>query len=301
MTAADWQAGRLPFGAGRLVDTGTVRLWFHDAGGVGEPLFLLGGWTAGHFQFDFVRPYLARYRLLTWEPRGLGPSDRPDPASHRYDLDVLSDDLRDLLREVGVPRVHLWAGGFASYHALRFAARHPGLVGAVVTYNDVWAGDPRMAYDRIWVVYRTIVEQFGTTGLGARMLAGSFGVSDPPWFHDWETANIEATSHPETVEALVGFGCLNADVRDDLESIAAPVLVLRGGRGWDGSDLADHDDPSLQLMRARLAALEVATVPGAHPGYVAVQQPRRCAAIVEEFLGRHPFGRGAPSGGEEGE
>jgi hypothetical protein len=64
-----------------------------------------------------------------------------------------------------------------SYNALRFAARRPGLVGAVVTYNDVWAGDPAMAYDRIWAVYRTIVEQFGTTGLGARMLAGSYGVS----------------------------------------------------------------------------------------------------------------------------
>ena len=131
------------------------------------------------------------FSCSTWEPRRTGPSDCPDPGLHRYDLDVLSDDLRDVLGEIGIPRVHLWAGGFASYHALRFAARHPGLVGAVVTYNDVWAGDPQMAYDRIWVVYRTIVEQFGTTGLGARMLAGSFGVSDPPWFHDWETANIE--------------------------------------------------------------------------------------------------------------
>ena len=297
MAAADWRSLRLPFGAGRLVDTGAVKLWFHDAGGDGEPLFLLGGWTAGHFQFDFVRSHLAGFQLLTWEPRGMGPSDCPDPGLHRYDLDVLSDDLRDILDEVGIPRVHLWAGGFASYHALRFAARHPGLVGAVVTYNDVWAGDPQMAYDRIWVVYRTIVEQFGTTGLGARMLAGSFGVSDPPWFHDWETANIEEASHPETVEALVGFGCLHADVRDDLASIAAPVLVLRGGQGWDGSDLAEGNDPSLALMRERLPTLEVATVPGAHPGYVIVQRPRECAAIVDEFLGRHPLRRGRASRG----
>jgi pimeloyl-ACP methyl ester carboxylesterase len=291
VTSPSWRELRTPFAAGRLVEAGPVRLWFHDAGSDGEPLFFLGGWTAGHFQYDFVRPYLAGYRLLTWEPRGLGPSDRPDPALNRYDLDVLSDDLRDLLQAVGVTRTHLWAGGFGSFNALRFAARHPALVGAVVTYNDVWAGDPAMAYDRVWAVYRTIVEQFGTTGLGARMLAGSFGVSDPPWFLDWEAANIEEASHPETVEALVGYGCLHADVRDDLASIEAPVLVLRGEQGWDGAVLDERDDASLRLMRERIPGLEVATVAGAHPGYAVVQRPRECAAIVREFLVRHPIGK----------
>src|SRR5690349_16167595 len=150
LPAADWRRLRTAFDAGTLVDTGSVRLWFHDTGGEGEPIFFLGGWTAGHFQYDFVRPYLADYRLLTWEPRG--PSDRPDPAAHSYDLDVLSDDLLDLLEAVGVQRVHLWAGGFGSYNALRFAARHPRPVEALVTYNDVWAGDPRMGYARIWEV-----------------------------------------------------------------------------------------------------------------------------------------------------
>jgi pimeloyl-ACP methyl ester carboxylesterase len=285
----DWRSRRISFELGRLVDTGVVKLWFHDSGGAGEPLFLIGGWTAAHFQFDFVRPHLEGYRLLTWEPRGLGPSDAPDPAEHPYDLDVLADDLRDLLQAIGVERTHLWAGGFGSYNALRFAARHPQLTGAVVTYNDVWARDPAMGYDRIWVVYRSIVEQFGTTGLGARMLAGSFGVSEPSWFLDWETANIEEASHPETVEALVGYGCLNADVRADLASIAAPVLVLRGGRGWDGSSLDEADDRSLQLMRERVPDLQVATIADAHPGYAVVQKPEECARVVRAFLAQHPL------------
>ena len=289
MTEADWRAQRITFELGRLVDTGTVKLWFHDAGGDGEPLFFLGGWTAAHFQYDFVRPYLTGYRLLTWEPRGMGPSDCPDPAEHPYDLDVLSDDLRDLLSEIGVQRTHLWAGGFASYHALRFARLYPELVGALVTYNDVWAGDPQMSYDRIWEVYRTIVEQFGTKGIGARMLAGSFGVNDPPWFLDWESANIDEGSHAETVEALIGLGCLYADVRDDLEHIKVPTLVLRGARSWAGSELDERDDPSLELMRERMPQLEVASIQGAHPGYAVVQKPEECGKVVRDFLARHPL------------
>ena len=217
--APDYLAGRSTYESGRLVDTGTVKLWFHDGGGDGEPLFLMGGTTAGHFPFDFARPYLDDFRLVTWEPRGLGPSDCPDPATHPYDLDVWAADLRDLLGAVGIDRTHIWAGGFGSFMAHRFAALHPELVGALVTYNDVWSGDPLMAYDRVWNVYAAIVDNFGTTGLGARMLAGIFGVSDPPWFLDWEALNVEQVSRLETVEATTGFGCLRADVRDDLARI----------------------------------------------------------------------------------
>ena len=293
MTVPDYLAGRSTFESGRLVDTGAVRLWFHDGGGSGEPLFFMGGTTAGHFPFDFVRPYLGSFRLLTWEPRGLGPSDCPGPATNAYDLDVWASDLRALLRAVGVERTHLWAGGFGSFMCHRFAARYPELVGAVITYNDVWSGDPLMAYDRVWNVYQAIVENFGTTGLGARMLAGIFGVTDPPWFLDWEALNVEQVSRLETVEATTGYGCLHADVREDLAHITAPTLVLRGDQSWDGSLLDESADASLQLMRERVPRIEVATVPDAHPAYVIMQKPRECAEIALAFLGRHPLRPGS--------
>jgi pimeloyl-ACP methyl ester carboxylesterase len=285
----DWHAARITFDQGSLIDTGIVKLWVHDGGEGGEPLFFLGGWTSGHFLYDFVRPYMHGYRLLTWEPRGMGPSECPDPAEHPYNLDVLSDDLRDLLGVLGIERTHLWAGGFASYNVLRFAAKYPELVGAIVTYNDVWSGDPLMGYSGMWEVYRTIVEQFGTTGLGAKMLAGIYGVSDPAWFIDWVTADIEDASHAETVEALIGLGCLRADVRDDLAHIKAPTLVLRGERGWDGSILDERKDISLKLMRERMPTLEVATIPDSHPGYAAAQKPKECSTAVRDFLARHPL------------
>lgn len=285
----EYLRGRTSFDLGRLVDTGKVRLWLHDTGTDGEPLFFLGGTTAGHFPFDFVRPYLGGLRMLTWSPRGLGPSDCPDPATSPYDLDVWAADLRDLLDRVGIERTHLWAGGFGSFTCHRFAASYPDRVGAVITYNDVWSGDPLMAYDRIWDVYETIVRNFGVTGIGARMLAGIFGVSDPPWFLDWETLNVEQVSRLETVEATTGFGCLRADNRDDLARIRAPTLVLRGGRAWDGSQLDESADPSLRLMLERVPDIEVATVPDSHPAYVVMQRPEECARIVLAFLARHPL------------
>jgi pimeloyl-ACP methyl ester carboxylesterase len=270
---------------GTMVAVGDVSLWYHDSGGDGEPIVLVGGFTAGHFAFDFSRPHLADYRLITWEPRGLGRSDCPAGAA--YSAAVWADDLAGLLDALEIERTHVWAAGFGSYIALRLAAQYPTRVGSLVTYTDVWAGDPAKGYARIWEVYSAIVRNFGTTGFGARVLANVFDVSDLPWFGRWEARNIEEVLHSKTVERTVGYGLLRADVRDDLARITRPTLVLQGGRTWDGSVLDPADDASLQLMRTRIANLRDLTIPDAHPGYVLVQKPRECAAAVRDFVSQY--------------
>ena len=50
-SAMDPFVGRTEPSAGQIVETARLRLWFHDTGGSGEPLVLLGGFTAGHFVF----------------------------------------------------------------------------------------------------------------------------------------------------------------------------------------------------------------------------------------------------------
>jgi pimeloyl-ACP methyl ester carboxylesterase len=287
MSAFDPFADRSAPDDGRVVETDRVALWHHDDGGDGEPVLLLGGFTAGHFAFDFVRPHLAGHRLITWEPRGLGRSAAPDGP---YSVEDWAEDVRALLDALGLARVHVWALGFGSYIAHRFAAVHPDRLGALVTYTDVWAGDPQKRYPEIWEVYSAIVRNFGTTGFGARVLANVFDVSDVPWFGRWEARNIEEVLHPETVDRTVGY-CLNdADVRDDLAGIRAPTLVLMGDRTWDGRTIDPADDGSLQLMRERVPDLDAHLVPDAHPGYVAVQKPEEFAAAARAFLARHPLG-----------
>jgi pimeloyl-ACP methyl ester carboxylesterase len=289
MTDFDPFAGRSTPDAGRIVETDRVALWCHDDGGPGEPVLLIGGFTAGHFAFDFVRSQLAGHRLITWEPRGLGRSACPDPSAEPYSVAMWAEDLRALMDALGLERAHVWALGFGSYIAHRFAAVHPQRVGALVTYTDVWARDPQKRYPEIWDVYSAVVRNFGTTGFGARVLANVFDVSDVAWFGRWEAQNIEDVLHPETVDATVGH-CLNeADVRDDLEAIRSPTLVLMGDRTWDGRTIDPADDDSLTLMRERVGGLEVHLIADAHPGYVAVQKPAEFGAAASGFLARHPL------------
>jgi pimeloyl-ACP methyl ester carboxylesterase len=286
-------AGRTEPDHGTVVETARVPLWCHDTGGEGDPIVLLGGFTAGHFGFDFVRPYLGGggdpYRLIAWEPRGLGRSARPDPTTDNYGVPVWADDLAALLDALELPRVRVWAMGFGSYIGQTFAARHPERVAALATYSDVWARDPAKGYPQIWEVYGAIVRNFGTTGFGARVLANVFDVSDLPWFGAWEVLNIEEVLHPETVEATVGHCLLEADTRDELAAIAAPTLVIQGSRTWEGEDLDPAEDPSLRLMSERIPSFEVANIPGAHPAYVYCQKPEAVAAAATRFFDAHPL------------
>ena len=271
---------------GRLVDCGGFTLWASDIGD-GDPITLIGGFSAGHHAFDYLRPHLSSYRTVTWEPRGLGASDCPDPATTAYGADLWARDLAALLDTLGIERTHLWAAGFGNYIGVRFAAEFPERVGAFVGYTDTWAGDPAKAYDRIWNVYRTIVENFGTKGVGARMLAGIFDVP-LPWFAAWETRNIEEVLHPETVAATVGYGLTGGDVRADLPRIEAPMLVLQGDLGWAGGK--PDEDASLLLMQQHVRSLAVEVIPDSHPQYVLVQRPEACAAAATAFFERHPLG-----------
>jgi pimeloyl-ACP methyl ester carboxylesterase len=268
---------------GRILHTGKIGLWYSDVG-TGEPITLLGGMTAGHHIWDFIRPHLSEYRTITWEPRGLGRSDCAPPP---YGVEVWSDDLYDLLRALGIKRTHLWATGFGNYYAINFAARYPEMVGAFVAYTDVWHGDEGKSYAKIWPIYQAIVDNVGTTGFGARMLAGIFHLPWLPWFSDWEAKNIEEVLHPETVEHTVGYGLTKADVRDDLKRIKAPVLVLQSNQDFEGRPLDPDRDYSLGLMRAKILGLQEAVVPDSHPGYLLAHKPHECAEIAREFLASH--------------
>lgn len=63
--------------------------------------------------------------------------------------------------------------------------------------------------------------------------------------------------------------------------------VLQGDLGWAGGTV--REDASLQLMRERIAQLEVEVLPDSHPQYVLVQRPDACAAAATAFFERHPL------------
>lgn len=274
---------RTPFEDGKVHDVDGIGLWCHDTGGTGEAIVLLGGFTAGHFVFDFVREHLAGYRIITWEPRGLGLSDAPDPEENEYSVNVWAQDLSRLLSVIGVEKAHLWADGFGGFIAMRLAAEHPEQVQSVITSTEVWS----RLQDRTknWNIYSSIVENLGTTGRGARLLAKWMDFEMLPWFVSWEAANIAEVLHLETVRATVGYGLLDADIRSDLPRVKAPTLLLLGG----GSGQEALAQPGVRQLRDNVENLEIVVVEEAHESYGVVSHPREFAVAARAFFEAHAF------------
>lgn len=268
---------------GARIRAGDVELWCHDSGGDGEAILLMGGFTAGHFVFDFARQFLKDYRIIAWEPRGLGLSDKPDPAQNAYSAEVWAEDAINLLNALGIKKTHVWAEGFGGYIGIRLAAQRPDLVATLITSHEVWAGYEQRAED--WKTYLSMVEAFGTPDGGPKNLAQWMDSGALPWFVDWETRNIEETVNAEMVRSTVGYGLLDADVREELTSISAPTRVILGGVSVAGQP----EHIALQTMRKNIGTFDVVTIPQADEAYGTVTHPKEFAAAAREIFEAHPI------------
>jgi pimeloyl-ACP methyl ester carboxylesterase len=81
--------------------------------------------------------FVARHRVLRYDPRGFRGSSKPEGAISHI------GDLRARLDFVGISRAHLIGSSFGGSLALDFAAAHPGLVASLVL---VGAGGPQNGF-----------------------------------------------------------------------------------------------------------------------------------------------------------
>src|SRR6267154_1649819 len=123
---------RLPDESGYVVNSG-VRIHY-EAHGTGQPtILLLPTWAivdSRHWKMQV--PFLARnYRVITFDPRGNGRSDRPaDPAA--YADAAFASDIGAVLDATGTERAVLGAFCSGFPWALLFAAAHPQRVSGLI-------------------------------------------------------------------------------------------------------------------------------------------------------------------------
>jgi pimeloyl-ACP methyl ester carboxylesterase len=130
---AEQTRARLPDGEGHVERDGVRVCW--ERHGDGEPtLLLLPAWSLIHSrQWKAQVPYLAHhYRVVTYDPRGNGRSDRPATAE-AYDDEQFVADAVAVLEATGTERAVLVALSRGGRWAAELAAARPELVlGAVL-------------------------------------------------------------------------------------------------------------------------------------------------------------------------
>jgi pimeloyl-ACP methyl ester carboxylesterase len=79
-----------------------VSLYYEETGS-GEPLLLISGQSSDHHAWDDVRDdYAARYRVIVYDHRGLGESDKP--LAPPYTTRGFTHDAVGLLDALGIRR-----------------------------------------------------------------------------------------------------------------------------------------------------------------------------------------------------
>ena len=196
----------------------------YEIEGTGTPLVLTHGLGDTLHFWDGVAPALAaQHRLLRWDVRGFGDSDKPPGP---YSAALFASDLATLLDELAIDRIHLGGISMGGVIAQRFALDHASRVRSLIlcsTSSEIGA-----AGTANWRRLADSIEQRGF-GAGARDASRSFSTSF-------------AAAHPEVV-AAAGQQTANNDPRAyaaaaramsdyqwtaDLARVRVPVLILQG-------------------------------------------------------------------------
>jgi pimeloyl-ACP methyl ester carboxylesterase/UDP:flavonoid glycosyltransferase YjiC (YdhE family) len=134
---------RLPDESGYVVNNG-VRIYY-ELHGTGRPtVLLLPTWSIVHSRFWKMQvPYLARhFRVLTFDGRGNGRSDRPLDTAAYDDTEYVADAIA-VLDHTGTDHAVIVGLSRGGGYALRLAAEHPERVlGAFFSGPTVGLHDP---------------------------------------------------------------------------------------------------------------------------------------------------------------
>ena len=131
-----------------FVNVNGIRLHYLDWGGEDEVLLFLAGMGCNaHIFDDFAPRFTDKFHVLALTRRGHGESDHPETG---YDVDTLTEDIRQSLDALGIERVILAGHSMANVELSHFNALYPERVNKLIFLDA--------AYDRQSASYKDMVE-----------------------------------------------------------------------------------------------------------------------------------------------
>jgi pimeloyl-ACP methyl ester carboxylesterase len=214
---------------GEHVRAGELDIWVEQVG-EGPDVLLIGGLGDTVESWQFQLDGLAdRYRLTAFDNRGAGRTAMPEgPVS----AEAMADDAAEVLRALGIPSAHVAGFSGGSVISQQLALRHPELVRSLVLQSTFAGMDP---YFRSWGLFVRWLLEFAPS---ERAFLEAFYL----WIYTARAHNdgtvdqiieeVLAFPHKQTTEDVQRFldAFLEYDATDRLPGIAAPTLVLAGGR-----------------------------------------------------------------------
>ena len=99
---------------------------FYEEAGRGEPLILIMGIGGDHLAWAFqARALATHYRVVTFDNRGAGQTDAPEPP---YTIRTMADDTAGLMNALGIESAHIVGVSMGGMIAQELALAYPARV-----------------------------------------------------------------------------------------------------------------------------------------------------------------------------
>ncbi|MEW5992283.1 MAG: alpha/beta fold hydrolase [Chloroflexota bacterium] len=291
------------------VERDGVRVFWESYGEGGPAILLLPTWMLIHSrQWKMQIPFLARHhRVVTFDPRGNGRSDRPTDAA-RYDEREYVRDALDVLDRLAIERAVVVGFSAGAEHALVLAADHPERVAGAVfigaslplappipsraeAFVDMFE-EPRRAdgwYKQNAHHWRRDFPDYVRFFMG-QLFSEPYSTKGYEDAVGWALETTGATLATQvTADSIVEEA---ADAEAMARRVRCPVLVIHG--------TDDRISPAARSERlADLTAGRVALIDGAGHG-PHLRDPVKVNELIREFVASLPGGATAAPAGATG-
>jgi pimeloyl-ACP methyl ester carboxylesterase len=204
-----------------------VELWVEQEGEGDDVIFISGLADEGACWVDQVAGLRDRYRLTTFDNRGVGRSSTPDGAFRIADFAADTAALMDALE---LDRAHVVGSSMGGAIAQELALAHPDRVRSLVL-NGTWCRGDRFLHEvfRNWMWSAEKADSIRDFLVTVNLWCFSPRVWNDGTMDGWITA-AEASPHAQSVDAFCRSteALIEHDSADRIDGITAPTLVTVG-------------------------------------------------------------------------
>lgn len=241
--------------------------------GDGAPLLLIQGLGYGRWSWEPIVPGLAeRYRVLWFDNRGIGDSDKPEGP---YTARLMADDARQVLDEAGVERAHVLGASLGGMIAQEVAAGTPERLDKLVLCSTTPGGAATVPMPDVTVQLFAEAATLAPDVALRRFVVNALGAGPPAELVE-QLYQLRLANPPDPAgwQAQAAAGLTFEGVEG---AISAPTLVLTGTE----DNVVDHRNAD--VVAARIPGARVERLPGT--GHLFFwEQPDACVRIISEFL-----------------
>jgi pimeloyl-ACP methyl ester carboxylesterase len=270
-----------------------VQLYYEDAG-KGYPLVFVHEFAGDLRSWEpQMRYFSRRYRCIAFNARGYLPSDVPEAVS-QYSQAIATDDIANVMRDLGIRRAHIVGCSMGGYATLHFGLRFPQMARSLTVIGAGYGSDPdkRAQFLRDTETMARRFEELGTPEAISTYQIGPARVQlqnkDPRAFREFceEFAEHSSLGSANTLRGVQARRPTIYSLERGLARMKVPTHILSG----------DEDtqclEPGIFIKRACPAAR--LTVVAATGHAVNIEEPDLFNRLTDDFLTLVDSGRWRP-------